>query len=134
VDDYSSPLHRPLNYRANRSIHFAMADTGRIDTIIARAVEILFNDSLYGPRLSNCSWLPASTLVVVVGGGCCVMEALQVRVYDLHDLPRMHMMTENDPCCPSDASATSSGTLSWSCTQNRMSQTDMAVAMSPQQK
>jgi hypothetical protein len=38
-----------------------MADTGRISTIIASPVEILFNDRLYGPRLSKC-WLPASTL------------------------------------------------------------------------
>ena len=62
VDGHYSPLHHTLNYRETRSIHFAMADTGRISTIIASAVEILFNDSLYGPRLSNC-WLPASTLV-----------------------------------------------------------------------
>ena len=37
-----------------------MADSGRINSIIARAVTVLLDDSRFGPRLSNC-WLPAST-------------------------------------------------------------------------
>ena len=37
-----------------------MADSGRINAIIARAVTVLLDDSRFGPRLSNC-WLPAST-------------------------------------------------------------------------
>ena len=37
-----------------------MADSGRTNAIIARAVTVLLDDSRYQPRLSNC-WLPAST-------------------------------------------------------------------------
>jgi hypothetical protein len=36
-----------------------MADSGRTNAFIARAVTVLLDDSRYGPRLSNC-WLPAS--------------------------------------------------------------------------
>jgi hypothetical protein len=36
-----------------------MADSGGINAIIAKAVTLLFSDSLYRPRLSNC-WLPAA--------------------------------------------------------------------------
>ena len=42
-----------------------MADSGGINAIIAKAVTLLFSDSLYRPRLSNC-WLPAATWAEVL--------------------------------------------------------------------
>ena len=42
-----------------------MADSGGINAIIVKAVTLLFSDSLYKPRLSNC-WLPAVTWAEVL--------------------------------------------------------------------
>ena len=40
-----------------------MTDTDQINSIIVRAVVVLFDDLVYGPQLSQ-SWLPASTLTI----------------------------------------------------------------------